>query len=71
MPIKPRRFIQLRENSTRWSQEFELTQNFLEECCDCGLTHRWRTRIVNGRVMARLQVAPHYTAQARKRRRRP
>ncbi len=37
-------------------------------CCDCGLSHFFEFRVVDGQVEFRARRAPRYTAQQRRRR---
>jgi len=40
---------------------------FIEECCDCGLSHRQEWKIENGRLYFRYTVDKRATNSARKR----
>ena len=55
-----------RQGWTRWVQPY--MPQYLMACCDCGLVHEMRFRIVNGRVQFRARRAPRYTARERARR---
>lgn len=47
---------------TRWFR----VDRFLAGCCDCGLVHEFRFKVVNGKPAFKLRRANGYTRQLRK-----
>lgn len=68
MMLQPKKFRQEKavtpDGFSRWVKP-NMSKYFLE-CCDCGLVHEFKFRIVDDAVQFRARRAERYTARQRK-----
>lgn len=68
MPTATRRSEPIQIIDGKWYALAHGNPPFLEECCDCGLTHKALYAINNGRIWVRWTVDRRATRAARKQR---